>query len=75
MSKVFLLKVAYPDTVGDFVGIFSSHDNAKTRVKEIIDGKAKIYRPDYFYIYSALIDVGELVHVETIKLNEKGDVI
>jgi hypothetical protein len=67
MKTVFLLKVGYLDMGSDDVGIFTSLDNAKQRAKEIAEGKTKRYRPDYFDIYSALIDVGELIHIETIK--------
>lgn len=67
MATVFLLKVGCLDTGSDIVGIFSSLDNARQRAKEIVESKTKRYQPDYFDIYSTLIDVGELIHIETIK--------
>ena len=75
MNKVFLLRSGYRDTGATFVGVFSSYENAKQRVKEMIDGKSKRLRPDYFYISSAYVDIGELVDIETISLDENGDII
>ena len=75
MDKVFLLEIGYRDTGSTFAGVFSSHENAKQRVKEMIEGKAKSLRPDFFYISSALVDIGELIAIETISLDENGNII
>lgn len=75
MAVVYILTKSFADSTGTIVGVFSTIENARQRQKEILSNPQTNYRPDLLYIDSIILDVGNLVRVETTRLDHRGKII